>query len=177
MEKIWQAAILDTRFYSELQEALGCTVHHSLLGPEDGEAHKIALATMQALYGVYFSPIPCPDVINLPPRPSQIVRLSIRDPRQHLPLSGIFVDLALPVQALKDALSMRSAHHDASTKLSLQGQELEDGARSLREDGVVNNSIIARTVDNLPDPFVFFKVHVGASRISIRASRTTMVSQ
>ncbi|KAF4618981.1 hypothetical protein G7Y89_g14866 [Cudoniella acicularis] len=68
MDTLWHAAILDTRFYAELQKALGCVLHHRPEGASDNEAEarKLRLASMEALYTVYFTSKPSGSEVVVP---------------------------------------------------------------------------------------------------------------
>ncbi|KAF4609616.1 hypothetical protein G7Y89_g15840 [Cudoniella acicularis] len=67
MDTLWHEAILDTCFYTELQKELGCILHRRPEGASDGEAEarKLRLASMEALYAVYFNSRPHETLANI----------------------------------------------------------------------------------------------------------------
>lgn len=56
MDKIWHAAILDTAFYHELQDALGVRIGHRPSGASDKEteSREARLIAMRGLYTSFF---------------------------------------------------------------------------------------------------------------------------
>ncbi|KAG4441343.1 hypothetical protein IFR05_003157 [Cadophora sp. M221] len=58
MDEIWHAAILDTRFYVKLQEALGITIHYQPGGATEWENKQMRLAAMEATYKTFFKTEP-----------------------------------------------------------------------------------------------------------------------
>jgi hypothetical protein len=94
MDAIWHAAILDTRFYAELQEELGCVLHHRPAGgsDEEAEARRMRLTSMEALYGVYFSAKPLGPVASRPAQPNG----PLRSPPVHDSMTQEAVPTSLP---------------------------------------------------------------------------------
>lgn len=60
MDAVWHAAILNTRFYADLQAALGVTLHHNPANASEDQAEQRQkrLSTMNALYKVFFDAKP-----------------------------------------------------------------------------------------------------------------------
>lgn len=69
MDELWHAAILDTKLYAELQEALGLVLHHRPSGASDQESEhrERRLAVMKAIYRANFST----DPLGRPPPSNQ----------------------------------------------------------------------------------------------------------
>lgn len=60
MDHIWHAAILDTKFYADLQSSLGLTLHHNPFGAGEAQAKKREerLLTMIGIYKCFFGDVP-----------------------------------------------------------------------------------------------------------------------
>lgn len=74
MDELWHAAILDTRFYADLQGALGVVLHHRPYGAseQESEQREKRLTAMKAMYKAFFSTHPL-EYIPPQPRGPQIV--------------------------------------------------------------------------------------------------------
>ncbi|CZR60727.1 uncharacterized protein PAC_10623 [Phialocephala subalpina] len=70
MDELWHAAILDTRLYADLQDALGVVLHHRPSGASEQETELRAkrLTAMKAMYSAFFSTDP---LDYTPPPPSR----------------------------------------------------------------------------------------------------------
>lgn len=57
---MWHAAILNTKFYEELQSSLGATLHHNPAGAEDADRknRQTRLENMKATYCHFFDKEP-----------------------------------------------------------------------------------------------------------------------
>lgn len=68
MDELWHAAILDTQFYANLQEALGVVLHHRPAGASDqeSEAREKRLTVMKSIYKAFFLTDPR-NFVHLPP--------------------------------------------------------------------------------------------------------------
>ena len=71
MDIIWHAAILDTKFYADLQQSMGCILHHRPSGASEQEAQQreLRLSTMQDMYRAFFEKDPIA-LMRRRPRPS-----------------------------------------------------------------------------------------------------------
>jgi len=60
VDELWHAAILNTKFYADLQAALGFVLHHRPSGasPEELEPRTKRLAIMKAIYNTFFGSDP-----------------------------------------------------------------------------------------------------------------------
>ena len=60
MDEIWHEAILNTQFYTELQTAMGCALHHRPEGSSEPESEqrKTRLKVMTGIYRAVFSADP-----------------------------------------------------------------------------------------------------------------------
>jgi len=60
VDELWHAAILDTKLYAELQEALALVLHHRPSGASDQESEhrEMRLTVMKAIYRANFSTDP-----------------------------------------------------------------------------------------------------------------------
>lgn len=68
MDSLWHAAILDTKFYANLQAALGLTLHHNPFGADEsqGAQRKERLRTMNVLYKTLFGASPLLPLFRYP---------------------------------------------------------------------------------------------------------------
>lgn len=62
---MWHAAVLDTRFYEDLQIALGQKLHHRPSGAyaQEDEQRERRLSTMKSLYRTFFTGEPLPPAL------------------------------------------------------------------------------------------------------------------
>jgi ubiquitin C len=60
VDQLWHAAILDTKFYADLQSALGVVLHHNPSGATERQAkqREKRLATMKSLYKNFYESQP-----------------------------------------------------------------------------------------------------------------------
>ena len=76
VDELWHAAILDTKFYADLQSAMGVVLHHRPSGaPEqESEPREKRLKKMSAMYTAFFSTNPLG--VSAQPHPSLQPNLS-----------------------------------------------------------------------------------------------------
>ena len=81
MDELWHAAILDTKLYADLQEALGLVLHHRPSGASDQESEhrEKRLTVMEAIYRASFStePLGRAPLQTSPPQPGPRYRDTI----------------------------------------------------------------------------------------------------
>lgn len=77
MDELWKAIIVDTRLYSDLQEALGLTLHRPMYHAENdtAEKHELRLKTLRSLYTSVFESQPLVATVSVP-QPSNVISAS-----------------------------------------------------------------------------------------------------
>lgn len=150
MDELWHAAILDTRFYTELQQALGVILHHRPSGASAQEApqREVHFTAIRALYQAFFlgvplAPSPFPQSYRPPQSPfpqlPQHIAIFVR------PGTGADYPLTISNQTTIDGT--KSTVQDVAgippgqQRLIFAGRQLE-GGRTLEDYGVINGSTL-----------------------------------
>jgi hypothetical protein len=150
VDELWHAAILDTKLYAELQEALGLVLHHRPSGASDQESEhrEKRLAVMKAIYRANFST----DPLGRPPLKPAVSSRPQPGPRLLNPIS-IFVmtltgnkhTLTLDKQATIDDVKSAMQSIDGTPfrhqQLYYDGVVLS-GGRTLERYGIGNESTL-----------------------------------
>jgi len=153
VDELWHAAILDTKLYAELQEALGLVLHHRPSGASDQESEhrERRLAVMKAIYRANFST----DPLGRPPLKPAVPSRPQPDPRLLNPIS-IFVmtltgnkhTLTLDMQATIDDVKSTIQSIDGipvrDQRLFYAGRELGYGG-TVESYGIGNESTVVLT--------------------------------
>ncbi|KAL2069424.1 hypothetical protein VTL71DRAFT_14103 [Oculimacula yallundae] len=156
MDEIWHAAILDTRFYADLQAGLGATLHHRPSGASDEEtvSRERRLAVMKGIYRANFSADPLTPGYMIGRHespPSSLINTSIRLARSSgvqifvKTLTGKKIELTVRgtslVQDLKATIKEIEGISEDWQRLIFAGQLLQEG-RSLSSYAVQEESVI-----------------------------------
>ena len=139
MDEIWHAAILDTKFYEDLQGALGLALHHRPSGAsvEEFESREKRLALMHATYSIFFLAEPIQYSQQVPQQSNPASQISRPQPNEHNNISIIVQMLTgkrIPItiiyhetiRDLKETIEYKEGLPVCHQNLVFQGKELED---------------------------------------------------
>jgi len=151
VDELWHAAILDTRLYAALQNALGLVLHHHPSGAseQDSENREMRLAAMKAIYRVSFSSDP---LGHAPPQPSRPLPHFQLARRFQNPISIFVTDMAgrtFPMTVNKQATinDVKRAIQDLEgispdlQRLIFMGTQMDD-CRTLEDYNIDNSSTL-----------------------------------
>jgi len=157
MDELWHAAILDTRFYADLQAVLKVTLHHRPSGGslafEEASARQKRLKTMKAIYKAHFSTDPIE--LTLDQVSSRLAAQIANRPEITIfarSLTGAITNITLPRDAtvgqFKDELYLNMGIHPDRLRVIFGDVSLIDDEALLSSYSIENKS----TVHFVPKP-------------------------
>ncbi|MAD84988.1 MAG: hypothetical protein CL912_18675 [Deltaproteobacteria bacterium] len=157
VDELWHAAILDTRFYADLQAVLKVTLHHRPSGGslafEEASARQKRLKTMKAIYKAHFSTDPIE--LTLDQVSSRLAAQIANRPEITIfarSLTGAITNITLPRDAtvgqFKDELYLNMGIHPDRLRVIFGDVSLIDDEALLSSYSIENKS----TVHFVPKP-------------------------
>jgi len=139
VDDLWHAAILDTKFYTDLQNSL-LVLHHRPAGAsaQESEQREKRLATMKALYKVFFSADPIGLIPQIVPSCSGTMTVIVRHSGGALTLE---VESVFKIGVVKSMIQEQIGMPSDQQRLRWVDEELDDGKRLL-DYGIPQRAIL-----------------------------------
>lgn len=134
MDELWHAIILDTQLYADLQDALCLALHHGPSGAHERYSKQLRLATMKALYRVFFSATPLvigsarsSRLQSVNQRQNAGVLINIVVATHWGPRLTMAIDSVARVEDLKQRIHNLEGIEPDQQRIIFAGRQLEDG--------------------------------------------------
>jgi hypothetical protein len=146
VDELWHAAILDTKLYAELQEALGLVLHHRPSGASDQESEhrEKRLTVMKAIYRANFSADPlgrAPQTSRPQPGPRILNPITIFVKTLTGNTHTLTLGMLATIDDVKSAIQSIDGTPVRDQRLLSAGRQLED-FMTLESCGIGNESTL-----------------------------------